>query len=180
MPHRRARSSPARRAPHAAHPETPAHPPCLVRARLAKCIRVNGNAQLEVCAGRVPASCNVAPSRYTARVASPDVAFARRDRSRSLLRKAEHTTGPALLRSPLVPTRSAQIPLARWNSALTPSFASSRCCCLIAAASASFASSPVLPSTAPERGTCKNESVTIYYLPEFTRAAHLDLQSLMI
>ncbi|KAJ7147420.1 hypothetical protein C8R43DRAFT_1010668 [Mycena crocata] len=151
-----ARSSRARRAPRAAHPETPAHPPCLVRARLAKCIRVGGSAQL---GPRAPF------------VASPDVAFARRDRSRPLLPKSEHTAGPALLRSPLVPTRSAQIPMARWNSALPPSFASSRCCCLLAAASASFASIPVLPSTAPERGvrrretnqirveTCKNESV---------------------
>ncbi|KAJ7147424.1 hypothetical protein C8R43DRAFT_1010693, partial [Mycena crocata] len=154
-PHRRARFSPARRTPPAAHPETPAHPPCLVRARLAKCIRVGGSAQL----GSARAPC----------VASPDVVFARRHRSRSLLPKSEHTAGPALLRSPLVPTRSAHIRLARWNSALTPSLASSRCCCLLAAASASFASSPVLPSTAPERGvrrremkrigTCKNKRV---------------------
>ncbi|KAJ7147447.1 hypothetical protein C8R43DRAFT_530683 [Mycena crocata] len=97
-------------------------------------------------ADRAAASCNVAPSGYTARipsaslcteprppfVANPDVAFARRHRSRSLLPKLDHTTGPALLRSPLVPTRSAQIPPTRWNSALTPSFASSRCCCLLA------------------------------------------------
>ncbi|KAJ7147456.1 hypothetical protein C8R43DRAFT_530819 [Mycena crocata] len=67
--------------------------------------------------------------------------------------------------------RAADHALARWNSALTPSFASSRGCCLLSRCVEAHPS-PVLPSTAPERGvrrretnqirvdTCKNESVS--------------------
>ncbi|KAJ7147428.1 hypothetical protein C8R43DRAFT_530402 [Mycena crocata] len=152
---------------------------CVCGSQSASASAAMHSSKCGVCADRVAASCNVAPGslpRPCAPCRVPHLCRVptsrpRRHRSRSLLPKSEHRAGPTLLRSPLVPTRSAQIPLTRWNSALTASFASSRGCCFLAAASASFASSPVLPSTAPERGvrrretnqirveTCKNESV---------------------
>ncbi|KAJ7147433.1 hypothetical protein C8R43DRAFT_1010758 [Mycena crocata] len=141
-PHTRARSSPARRTPRAAHPETPAHPPCLVRARLPKCVRVDGNAQLgvRIVLRRPVTSRQVAiPPGYLPRPCASSRRVPRlwrvptwRSRAGTgLVRSCPQVGtygGPSPLRSPLVPTRSAQIPLTRWNSALPPSFASSRGC----------------------------------------------------